>query len=103
MSKCKCGKYMYRGALILDINCQTQRTFFNLGAQAAGVMNHKSSWVTLTDKKVDNLKSFKKKKNSPWKAQKLINMSIDLAIMSQDMKTKYCRAPKSKRVQISDR
>ena len=32
--------------------------------------------------------SFKKKNNFPLEAQKLRNMSIDLAVMSQDMNTK---------------
>ena len=41
------------------------KTHLHVGAQAAGVMNDKSSHVTITEKKVDSLKSFKKKNNSP--------------------------------------
>ena len=59
-----------------------------MGTQAAGIMNDRSSHMTITEKKVDNLRVSKKKKNSPQKEQKLRNMTIDLAVMSQDMKTK---------------
>ena len=65
------------------------KTQLNVGTQALGVMNDKSfSHVTITEKKVDNLRVSKRKRIPLEKLRNLENIPIDLAGTAQDMKTK---------------
>ena len=47
-----------------DSTQEAVKTHLNVGEQAAGVMNEKSSHVTKTEKKVDNLRVSKRKRIS---------------------------------------